>query len=44
LCVPDLNMIVAVTSDPYLDWEISDEHERSVLQIIADYIIPSAEK
>jgi CubicO group peptidase (beta-lactamase class C family) len=42
LCVPDLNMIVAVTSDPYLDWDISDEHERAVLQIIADYIVPAA--
>jgi len=42
LCVPDLNIIVAATSDPYLDWDISDEHERAVLQIIADYIIPSA--
>ncbi len=41
VCVPDINMIVAVTSDPYLDWDISDEHERSVLQIVADYIIPS---
>lgn len=41
LCVPNLNMIIAVTSDPYLDWNISDEHERSVLKIIADYIIPS---
>ena len=42
LCVPDLNMIVAATSDPYLDWAISDEHERAVLQTIKDHIIPSA--
>jgi hypothetical protein len=35
-------MIVAVTSDPNLDWNISDEHERAVLQIIADYIVPAA--
>ena len=41
LCVPDFNMIVAVTSDPYLDWDISDQHERAVMQIIADYIIPA---
>jgi CubicO group peptidase (beta-lactamase class C family) len=44
MCVPDLNMIIAATSDPNLDWDISDEHERAVLQIIADYIIPAAEK
>jgi CubicO group peptidase (beta-lactamase class C family) len=42
VCVPDINMIVAATSDPYLDWDISDEHERAVLKIISDYIIPSA--
>jgi CubicO group peptidase (beta-lactamase class C family) len=42
MCVPDLNMIIAATSDPNLDWDISDEHERAVIQIIADYIIPSA--
>lgn len=41
LCIPDLNMIIAINSDPNLDWDISDEHERAVLQIIADYIIPS---
>ncbi|PKL83224.1 MAG: hypothetical protein CVV24_06115 [Ignavibacteriae bacterium HGW-Ignavibacteriae-3] len=43
VCVPDLNMIVAATSNPYLDFGISDEHERAVLQIISDYIIPSAD-
>jgi CubicO group peptidase (beta-lactamase class C family) len=44
VCVPDLNMIIAATSDPNLDWNISDEHERAVLQIISDYIIPAAGK
>lgn len=42
MCIPDLDMIIAATSDPNLDWDISDEHERAVLQIISDYIIPSA--
>lgn len=42
MCIPDLNMIIAATSDPNLDWDISDEHERAVLKIIADYIIPAA--
>ena len=41
LCVPDYNLIAAVTSDPYVDWTTADSHERIVLQIIADYIIPS---
>ena len=42
ICVPDLDMIVVATSNPYLDWDISDEHERAVLQIIEDKIIPAA--
>ena len=41
LCVPDYNLIAVVTSDPYVDWTTADYHERIVLQIIADYIIPS---
>lgn len=44
ICVPDQNMIIAATSNPYIDWGISDEHEREVLQIISDYIIPSINK
>lgn len=41
VCVPTLNLIIAATSNPNLDWDISDEHERAVLQIISDYIIPA---
>jgi len=41
LCVPDYDLIVAVNSDPYVDWNTADEHERKVLEIIADYIIPA---
>lgn len=41
LCVPDYDLIIAVTSDPYVDWTTADYHERIVLQIIADFIIPS---
>lgn len=41
MCVPDYNMIAAVTSDPNLDWTVSDEHERAVLEIIADSVIPA---
>jgi CubicO group peptidase (beta-lactamase class C family) len=41
LCVPDYALIVAVNSDPYVDWDTADEHERKVLEIIADYIIPA---
>lgn len=41
ICVPEINMIIAATSNPFLDWVISDEHERAVIQIVSDYIIPS---
>ena len=41
LCVPDYDLITAVTSDPYVDWTTADSHERIILQIIADFIIPS---
>ena len=41
LCVPDLNMIVAATSYPNFDWVTADQHERAVLQIISDYILPA---
>lgn len=42
ICIPKLNMIVAVTSNPYFNWNEADIHERAVLQIISDYIIPAA--
>jgi CubicO group peptidase (beta-lactamase class C family) len=43
VCIPNLNMIIAATSNPYYNWTEADIHERTVLQIISDYIIPSAE-
>jgi CubicO group peptidase (beta-lactamase class C family) len=42
LCVPSLDMIIAVNSYPDSDWTQADEQERAVLDIIADYIIPAA--
>ncbi len=38
---PDLNMIVVITADWHLDWDIADQHERSILGIVADYIVPA---
>ena len=37
----DLNMIVVTTADWQLGWDTADQHERSVLNIVADYIIPA---
>ena len=42
LCVPDLDMVVAVQSYPDSDWNQADVQERGALDIIADYIIPAA--
>jgi len=41
LCVPDYNLIAAVNSDPFVDWNEADEQERAALQIITDYVIPA---
>jgi len=38
---PDLNLIVVTTADWQLDWATADEHEKSVLNIVADYIVPA---
>ena len=43
MCVPEENLIIAVTSDPYVDWNVADAHERAVLEIIADHIIPAVD-
>lgn len=42
LCVPQLNLIVAVQSYPNSDWTTADFQEREVLNIIATYILPAA--
>lgn len=38
---PDLNMIVVTTSDWQLGWDTADQHERLVLSIVANYIVPA---
>lgn len=42
MCVPALDMIIAVESYPDSDWDTADAQERGVLDVIADYIIPAA--
>jgi CubicO group peptidase (beta-lactamase class C family) len=42
ICVPDLDLIVAATSDPNALPNDADPHERAVMKLISDYIIPSA--
>ncbi len=38
---PDLNLIVVTTADNHLDWETADQHERAIVSIVADYIVPA---
>ena len=38
---PELNLIVVTTAEWQLDWETADQHERSILSIVADYIVPA---
>jgi len=42
LLVPELNLIVVAFSVSVANWNIADQQERAVLQVIADYIIPAA--
>lgn len=43
ICIPSLDMIVAVQSYPDSDWDQADIQERGVLDIVADFIIPAAQ-
>jgi len=38
---PALNLIVVTTAESHLDCDTADEHERSILSIVADYIVPA---
>jgi CubicO group peptidase (beta-lactamase class C family) len=38
---PDLNMIVVTTAESHLGWDTANQHERSILNIVADYIVPA---
>ena len=38
---PALNLIVVTTAENHLDWDTADQHERSILSIVADYIVPA---
>lgn len=41
LIFPDLNLVVVATADWKLDWDTADQHERSILSIVANYIVPA---
>jgi CubicO group peptidase (beta-lactamase class C family) len=38
---PALDMIIVTTSESRVDWDSADEQERSVLNVMADYILPA---
>ncbi len=39
--VPQLDMVIAATSNPDVDWARADVNEQAVLGIVANYILPS---
>jgi CubicO group peptidase (beta-lactamase class C family) len=41
ICFPKLDMIVATNSNAYVGWTKADENERTVLDLVANYIIPA---
>jgi CubicO group peptidase (beta-lactamase class C family) len=38
---PQLDMVIYISSDPNVSYNISDEHEKTILNFIADFIIPA---
>ena len=40
MCVPALGMVVVTTADYNFDYATADDHERAILHVIHDYIIP----
>ncbi len=40
LCVPQLHMVVVTTAEYNLNYTTADEHERAILHVINEYLIP----
>ena len=32
---------MVTTSDAYVDWEVADQHEQLVLELVANYVLPA---
>ena len=43
ICFPGLDMIIATNSNAYVGWTKADENERSVLDLVANYIVPAVQ-
>jgi CubicO group peptidase (beta-lactamase class C family) len=41
ITIPDLDIIVVTTANPDFDWDTADLHERTLLHITAEFIIPA---
>jgi len=40
---PELNMIVVTTAESHLGWDTADQHERYILSIVANFIVPAVQ-
>ncbi len=43
ICFPELDMIIATNSNAYVGWTKADENERTVLDLVANYIVPAVQ-
>jgi CubicO group peptidase (beta-lactamase class C family) len=39
--VPAADMVIVTTANPDFDWGVADEHERAVLHVVAQFIVPA---
>jgi hypothetical protein len=39
--VPAADMVIVATANPDFDWGVADEHERAVLHVVAQFIVPA---
>ena len=40
---PDLDLIVSTTANSYIDWDTADQQEQTILEFVADHILPAVE-
>lgn len=39
--IPQADMVIVSTANPNFDWDVADEHERTILKIFANYVVPA---
>jgi CubicO group peptidase (beta-lactamase class C family) len=39
--VPAAEMVIVTSANPDIDWDVADEHERAILHVVAQYVVPA---